>query len=334
MTPMELSVIIPTCGRPDQLVQCCAGLARQDLTPGRFEVLIGVDGPDSGERAAALAALPHARIFEFPKGGPGLVRNGLLAHCRAPITLMLNDDVVPDPACLELHLRAHRELAGRPAMVLGAAPWKIRRPDRLFDKLVRSSSMVFFYNRMTGDAARDPMHDWGFRHAWTLNLSVPTTIARLGFNPALGAPCYEDLEWAFNIRTRWGVPVLYRPGAVVLHDHRYEPEGYLRREETMGREACRLARVNPACARAIFGRDILAAPELAYAAEWVRREERSARELSRTFGALAGLSAEVIGESEPVLEIIYQHHLPLKRWFWNRGLLGAASGVTAWARAG
>jgi len=331
---MELSVIIPTYARPDQLVQCCAGLARQDLAASRFEVLIGIDGPDSGEQAAAVAALPQARVFSFPKRGPGQVRNGLLAHCRAPLTLMLNDDVVPDPGCLETHLRAHQELAGRPAMVLGAAPWKVRRPDRLFDRLIRESSMVFFYNRMTGDAARDPMHDWGFRHAWTLNLSVPTSVARHGFNPALGAPCYEDLEWAFNVRTRWGVPLLFRPQAVVLHDHRYEPERYLRREETMGREACGLARVNPGCARAIFGRDILSPPELAYAAEWNRREERNTRELARTFSALAKINADAIGEAPELLEIMYQQHIPLKRWFWNRGLLTAASQAQAWARAG
>ncbi|MEZ6317165.1 MAG: hypothetical protein R3B49_00225 [Phycisphaerales bacterium] len=48
-----------------------------------------------------------------------------------------------------------------------------------------------------------------------------------GFCESLLGAAYEDLEWAWRLRERFGMPVVYRPAAVVTHDHRYEPTNYL-----------------------------------------------------------------------------------------------------------
>ena len=39
-------------------------------------------------------------------------------------------------------------------MVLGSAPWKVHEPDSLFDRLIRETSMVFFYDQMTDEPGR------------------------------------------------------------------------------------------------------------------------------------------------------------------------------------
>lgn len=318
---MDLSVLIPTCNRTEQLRTCLAALASQTLAAARFEVLIGVDGPDRGEASVARLAFPQARVLPGPHAGPGATRNRLLQHARGRIALFLNDDVAPHPECLAAHLCAH----DRPALILGAAPWKIHSPDRFFDCLIRSTSMIFFYDQMTDS---DPARDWGFRHAWTLNLSVPASLARDcgGFNAALGCACYEDLEWAWRLSEFFRVPVLYRPEAVVTHDHRYEPAQYLARERTLGREAFALAIASPGCARAIFGRDIATASEIHYSQAFVEREARVAQTLERSFLALAGLPASLAeGPHGPAfVTLAYQQHLLLKRWTWRRGLLEAA----------
>lgn len=327
---MDLSVLIPTKGRLDRLTACLTGLSSQTLDAQRFEVLVGVDGPDEGEAALARAVLPQAQVLDGRQAGPAATRNRLIERARGRVTLLLNDDVAPEPTCLAAHLDAQRELAaaGRVALVLGASPWAIHEPDRLFDRLIRSTSMVFFYDRM----ADDPSRDWGFRHAWTLNLSAPTEAIRAvgGFDASLPGACYEDLEWAWRMRQRFDAPVLYRPKAVVVHDHRYEPAGYLDREQLLGREAYRLAGQAPACALELFGRDLTDPAEAAYARAFVACEGRAAERLAESFAQLAQLPASAVDgpHAKELIAMLYEHHLLLKRWRWNTGLVEAADGAS------
>lgn len=325
-------MLIPTHRRPDKLAACLASLARQSFDPTRFEVLVGVDGPDTGEAAAAARALPRARVFEFNHAGPAATRNQLLACARGEFLLWLNDDVALDPGCLAVHAAAHADLAevGRDAMILGSAPWAIREPDRLFDRLLRETSMIFFYDRMDADQPGSPDRDWGFRHAWTLNLSIRRSHADAEpFDDTLPCACFEDLEWAWRQSTRRALPVLYRPRAVAIHDHRYEPVGYLARERLLGREAFRLALAAPDCARAIFNRDLTSPAELRYALDFVERERPAVAALEESFQRLADLPADALAAAHAphLTRMLYEHHLPLKRWHWRTGLIEAAAGA-------
>jgi GT2 family glycosyltransferase len=253
---MDLSIIIPTRNRVAALERLIRALDAQTLPIGRFRVIVTVDGPGEAERAAIHAIAPRAdvRVVDGPPDGPGAARNRALALAEAQTVLLLNDDVVPAPDLLAAHLEAHAQL-GRPAMVLGSAPWRAIEPDRVLDRMVRETSMVFFFDQMTGERARNPDHDWGFRHAWTLNLSMPTEALRAagGFAPGLRYPVYEDVEMAFRVVGRTGMPVVFRPGCVVTHEHRYELRALIRREALLGHQAVRLAAINAACAQAIFG---------------------------------------------------------------------------------
>jgi hypothetical protein len=159
------------------------------------------------------------------------------------VVLFLNDDVVAQPGLLDGHAAAHAP--GRSAMVLGAAAWAVAADDRVIDLVLRATSWIFFYDQMNdADAGRD----WGFRHAWTLNLSVPRGEC-VAFEPRLAHPMLDDLEWAWRTR----LPVLYRPAAAIVHEHRYTARALLRREALLGHQAAWLHRINPACAQEVFG---------------------------------------------------------------------------------
>ncbi len=347
---VDISVLIPTFGRAQKLARCLARLSRQDLDHRRYEVLIGVDGKDEAnepddEAAQAVRALAstsagamRAVVFEFDHAGPGATRNRLARHAEGKLLLLLNDDVLPEETLLSAHLRAHEEWSarsGRAAMALGAAPWVVpgsAGQDSVFDRLVRETSMIFFYDRMQeaidkGEAGTD--HDWGFRHAWTLNLSLPRSEFERagGFDERLTYACYEDLEFARRVHDGGRVPVLYRPECVVHHDHRITPQSYLARERLMGRAALQLAAASPECAREIFGRDITSAEELAYSREFVRREQTLADRLRGTLEALAGVPSNAVGEDAGVLlRALYEQHLLLKRWTWRAGLVESRQG--------
>lgn len=243
---MRLSVVIPTRGGGRAVgspaVQCVESL-RGQLGPAD-EVIVSVDGPEADPWVDGLSSV---RVVCGERGGPGLARNRALDIARGGIVLFLNDDVVAQPGLVEAHLAAHA--SGGPAMVLGAAPWGVAADDRVIDRLVRETSWIFFYDRMTDT---DPGRDWGFRHAWTLNLSVPRACC-VPFEPRLTHPMLDDLEWAWRVK----LPVLYRTAAEVVHEHRYTARALLRREALLGHQAACLHGINPLCAREVFGQRFL-----------------------------------------------------------------------------
>jgi len=333
---VDLSVLIPTHARPAKIAACVRALAAQRFD-GDFEALVGIDGVDETARGAVESAWRDAgktgdqlKISMATHAGPAQVRNRLLALARGTTLLLLNDDVIPQPGLLETHRRAHASRTS-PAMVLGGAPWVVRTPDRLFDRLVRETSMIFFYDQMNGAAAANPEHDWGFRHAWTLNLSMPREVLvhAGGFTAALSRPVYEDLEMAYRVQEMSGSPVLYRPDAEVRHDHAMEPHEYLRREYTLGHAAVELARACPACAHRVFGRDLAGADEADYSRRYVAREQRGAAGLLDGFVKLVELPASAADgpHAHTWIRMAYLQHLPLKRWLWRRGLLDAHARV-------
>ncbi len=125
--------------------------------------------------------------------------------------------------------------------------------------------------------------------------------------------------------------MLFRPGAVARHDHRYEPRQYLEREFRLGFAALGFARTTPACALAMFGRDVAGAEELEYSRAFVERERVGAARLARPFESLASMPAHAIPgdaarHARELVTLLYQQHLPLKRWMWRAGLIAAHQG--------
>ncbi len=386
---MDLSVIIPSHQRAEKLFACLDALAHQTLEPDRYEVLVGLDGADevsewAAERAwgavveRACDAEPHGgvalaagglRIVTCRRQGYNGVRNELLGLASGRYLVSLNDDVLPDPEFLEAHLGAQDAAheAGRPAIVAGYSPFRVHADDTLFDRLLRETSMVFFYDRMVGSGARGPAldggpdapeadaferpaargardRDWGFRHCWGMNFSAPLAAVReagafTAFDLAYG---YDDIELAYRLTRRFGMPVLFRPEARADHDHRYTPREVLDRERRLGRSAWLYAGRHPEFARAVFGRDIRAEAEVAYSREFVEREGGTAERLERSFLGLAEIPARAVDWSDAraipsrvgegryaarLVNLVYEQHLLLKRWWWRRGLLEAAGAV-------
>lgn len=342
----DISVIIPTHGRADRLGVLLRALAAQTLAPDRFEVLVGFDGADAEAEDAARRAWPEERrgslvLRALERRGQASVRNALIKEARSPLLVFLNDDMVPAPDLLEAHGVAQREARERcpgGAIVIGGAPWVVRTPDRMLDRLIRETSMIFFHDQMT---ERDPWRDWGFRHAWLLNLSVHAAAVREvgGLTVFPSTYGYEDDELAYRLHERFGMPVLYRPGAVAHHDHRYEPRAYLEREFRLGYAALGFARTTPACALAMFRRDIATAEERAYSAAFVERERAGAARAMAPFESLARIPSDAVSgaHARELIALVYQQHLGLKRWMWRAGLLAAHEGraitETRWPEA-
>lgn len=334
---LRVSVCIPTCQRPDKLAACLRRLARQTLDPGAYEVLVGVDGHDDHAQEVAADAWLGADgrpdrlvVRQCVKQGPNAVRNALVELAAGDTLVFLNDDVRPHEALVETHLAAQDDAEGA-ALVVGASPWVVRERDTLFDRLLRETSMVFFYDRMD-DA--DPARDWGFRHAWTLNLSARTSLVRAsgGFPVVPSVYGYDDLAFAWAFCTAHDAPVLYRPEAIVHHDHTMTPSEYLERERRLGESAWRYAQIMPAFADEVFRRRITSDDEIDAAREYLADYADTLPQLDAWFRSLADRPASEATPDE--VQAAYAKHLPLKRARWRRGLLDAAAGPRRAVRSG
>lgn len=101
-----VSVVVPTCGRPDLLARCLAALERQTLAREQFEIVVSDD-------------------TEL-RSGPAAARNRGWRRARAPIVAFTDDDTVPEPAWLEEGIEAMRRgadaVVGRTLMPLPDPP--------------------------------------------------------------------------------------------------------------------------------------------------------------------------------------------------------------------
>lgn len=312
---MELTVAIPSRGRNELLKRLLDALSRQSIQQHRFEVLVGLDGQTPP--ASQPDSRAFARFIQLPHRGPAATRNALIEQAKGQVILFLNDDVTPASDLLEHHLRAHETITPTD-LVLGSAPWIVPPSDTIFDRLIRDSSLVFFYDRMD---QHEPNQDWGFRHAWTLNLSIRTENARrIRFEERLPRAMFEDLEWGYRLAHTLGSRVLYRPEAVVTHDHRYTLAGYLERERHLGGQSLALAKINPDCAHAVFGRDVRDPGFIRECAQMCALERETCNALAGEFDELAGRPSHSVKD----IKEVYQRFLPLKRHTWRQGLVEEA----------
>src|SRR4051794_39381252 len=96
-----VSVVVPTCRRPELLARCLAALVASDFDPSAFEVLV-VDDATSGatreqvDQAAALARPAIRYLANAGTRGPAAARNVGWRAARGGIIAFTDDDCIPD----------------------------------------------------------------------------------------------------------------------------------------------------------------------------------------------------------------------------------------------
>ena len=110
---VEVSVVIPTRNRPQELAACLTALQAQRYPPEKYEVLICDDGSEADIQSVIerfqSSGLNVRHLRQSPKG-PAAARNLGIRHAHAPIVAMTDSDTVPHPdwlAQLLLALSAH-----------------------------------------------------------------------------------------------------------------------------------------------------------------------------------------------------------------------------------
>jgi GT2 family glycosyltransferase len=112
---LQASIVLATHNRRESLRRTLLAIARQGLSVERFETLVICAGCTDGSvhMCHEIAAdLPYRmRIIEQTSANLSAARNRGIEEALAQLIVFLDDDVVPDPALLATHIRAHNNRA-------------------------------------------------------------------------------------------------------------------------------------------------------------------------------------------------------------------------------
>ena len=112
--PLDVTVVVPTHDRCASLMRTLAALDGQvGVTPaGRaftYEVVVVADGCTDGTHSALRSANTRfpLRVVEQVNSGPSAARNAGISIAAGDIVVFIDDDVVPAPCCLGVHVGRH-----------------------------------------------------------------------------------------------------------------------------------------------------------------------------------------------------------------------------------
>ena len=213
----QLSVVLSTYNRAATLRRALEHLARQDLAATHFEVIVVDDGSPDDTRAVVAefaAGAPFALTYRHHENhGPGYTQNRGIEAARAPLVLLMADDIFFAPHALRMHVDHHRRNPEPEVAVLGKV---LQSPE--LDQSVFLSKWDPFRFRELEQVEELPPYRF-----WAMNISFKREfVCRHGMfrehRGRAGACALEDLELGCRL-ARHGLRLHYSRSALGYHYH-------------------------------------------------------------------------------------------------------------------
>lgn len=229
----DVTVVVPTCGRPSTLVRAVTSLLAQDYP--RLKVVVVDNAPVRDGAAAAVAALDgtgRIRYVRESRRGHSWARNRGLAEAETELVAFVDDDTVADRrwlSALVAPFHADPTIGCVSGTVL---PLELETQAQAWREEY-DSVRTRFTARVHDLGARrpdDPLFPFttgrlGFGACMAFRTDVLRSVG--GFEPALGSgarACGGEELLAFVRVLRAGHAMMYEPAAVVRHEHYREYE--------------------------------------------------------------------------------------------------------------
>ena len=215
----EITLVIPTLGRPAQLRRVLDHLDRQTAAADSFAVIVVADAKDTDTDALdeAVAGRAYAtRRLQASRPGASAARNTGWREVTTPLVLFTDDDVFSEPQFVAEHLEWHRRHPEEAVGVLGRLRWADELEVTPFMRWVERG-IHFDFDAIEGTEA-----GWG--RFYTANASVKRSLVeKVGGFDEEGIPfLYEDLDLAIRMHDAVGFRLLYNRDAVAEHLHRMD----------------------------------------------------------------------------------------------------------------
>lgn len=213
----KISVVVTTYRRADILRHVFDHILKQDLHARDFEVVVTDDGspddtPSLVELLSETAPFP-VTYTRHENTGIGYTENQGIKVARAPIVLLIADDIFLTPGAVRAHLEFHEARQEPFVAVLGKV---LQSPDLNQSEFLRKWD-PFRFDELED---RDELPPYRFG---AMNLSVKREFLLqhglfLEHRGRGGAACMEDLELGYRLRPH-GLRLFYTKSALAYHYH-------------------------------------------------------------------------------------------------------------------
>ncbi|HWJ95525.1 MAG TPA: glycosyltransferase [Telluria sp.] len=206
---IDVSIVVPTRGRPQLLNRCIASLVLQRFDPGRFEIIIVDDGPDDSTRDIVVGWSAHTAgtgpdIVYIPSmgpHGPAAARNHGWRAARGGIIAFTDDDTIARADWLRNGMLAFNDdvhaVRGRIVMPMSGTPTDYQLDAKNLETAEFVTANCFVRRRVLEDIGG---FDERFRFAWR-----------------------EDSDLYFSL-LEYSAGIVHAPNAVMTHPIR--PAGW------------------------------------------------------------------------------------------------------------
>ncbi|CAN5169137.1 hypothetical protein BH11PSE9_BH11PSE9_20400 [soil metagenome] len=214
---LRISVVVTTYKRSAILRRVLDHLAAQDFPVQQYEVIVADDGsPDDTRQAVAefAARVPfEVRFLTHPNAGPGYTENRGIEAARAPLVLLLADDIFMSPEGVRKHVEFHQSHPEETVAVLGRT---IQAPDLDQSAFLRKWD-PFRFDELS-ELEELPPYRFG-----AMNLSFKRDFMMrhgmfLEHRGRGGVACMEDLELGYRLAPH-GMRLLYSKESLAYHYH-------------------------------------------------------------------------------------------------------------------
>jgi GT2 family glycosyltransferase len=228
----KLSVVMATYNRAETIRETLRHLADQSLDPSEYEVIVIDDGSPDDTRAVVAewqARAPFKLTYlHHANHGPGYTQNRGLEVARAPVVLLMADDIFMAHGTLEAHLAMHQAHPQPEVAALG----RVEQSPTLDGSLFLRTWNPFRFSAFAGQT------ELPYYRFWACNISVKRDFVRR-YGPfreqrgRAGAASHEDPELGYRL-SRGGLRILYAPQALGHHHHVVTFEQACRRAHMQG----------------------------------------------------------------------------------------------------
>lgn len=215
---LALSVVMATWNRAETIRETLRHLAEQDLDPAEYEVIVVDDGSPDHTRAVVeewMTRAPFRLSYRHHENhGPGYTQNRGLELAKAPIVLLMADDIFMCRHTLSAHLAMHRSHPEPEVAVLG----RVEESPLLAGHSVFRRKWDHFRFR-----AFEGVQELPYYRFWACNISVKRDFV-LRYGPYLehegraGAAAHEDPQLGYQLSLA-GLRILFQPEALGFHYH-------------------------------------------------------------------------------------------------------------------
>src|SRR5579872_574240 len=240
MSALELSVVVPTYNRRENLEAVLPTLLEQSLPANAYEIIIAdsmsTDGTAGYARDVVAKSGERVRYLPGRYAGRAAARNAGIASARAPLVFFTDADILASPTLLERHAAEHARAQARVAVV--GCELQVR-------------SLEDYAAQRDHPALRKPLHPATRRTlSWLYFLTGNASVRR---DDLLAVGCFderftgyghEDLELGYRLQ-KAGITILYEPRAVNYHCQDVPHGDQVEKMKLAGRSTVRFYRKHP-----------------------------------------------------------------------------------------